>query len=489
MTKKKSTKRALISSLLILAMCFTMLAGTTFAWFTDSVTSTGNKIVAGKLDIDLFLGTAADTYVEISDSSDPIFGSTSLIAQNNPQDTLWEPGKTQIAYLKLVNNGNLWLKYSVAIDVKNNVKDLYKVLKYVIIPDAKYGDVNKTAYDAVAANLASVNLGAQPTATDVEMAPGAEHYFALAVHMDEDAGNEYQEGSVDFDMTVLATQLNKEEDSFGPDYDKDALYPTQKVVTSTDELTAALADPEVTDIKLEGDVQTNDAWLRVRAGETKNIDLNGNTLEGNLWAYYTGVLTVSGGTVDGQLYVDDNAQVTIADDAIIAGDVVLDNDADKAAIDIYGKVNGYLWIMGNITDSASVINLYGEVNSPDDIGIALNGDATLNVYDGAKVKSALGTGIEVRAGNLNVYGGTIEGAGAFSCTPNGSGTTSTGCGIAVVQHTTKLPINVNITGGTITGSAYGLYENNIQGNDPYNNVSISYSGATITGGTANVQVL
>ena len=104
MTSKKSTKRALISSMLILAMCFTMLAGTTFAWFTDSVTSTGNKIVAGKLDIDLFLGTAADTYVEISDSSDPIFGSTSLIAQNNPQDTLWEPGKTQIAYLKLVNN-------------------------------------------------------------------------------------------------------------------------------------------------------------------------------------------------------------------------------------------------------------------------------------------------------------------------------------------------------------------------------------------------
>ena len=486
MTKKKSTKRALISSLLILAMCFTMLAGTTFAWFTDSVTSTGNKIVAGKLDIDLYLGTAADTYVEISDSSDPIFGSTSLIAQNNPQDTLWEPGKTQIAYLKLVNNGNLWLKYSVAIDVKNNVKDLYKVLKYAIIPDAKYGEVDKAAFDAVAAQMAAVTLGAQPTAADVEMAPGAEHYFALCVHMDEDAGNEYQEGSVDFDMTVLATQLNKEEDSFGPDYDKDALYPTQKVVSSAAELSAALADPEVTDIVLEDDVDTNGAWVRVRAGETKNIDLNGNELDGTLWAYYTGVLNVSGGTVNGALIVDDSAQVTVADDAVIAGDVILDNDADKASIDIYGKVEGYLWVMGNITDSASIINLYGEVDSPDDVGIALQGDATLNIYNGAKVTSALGTGIEVRGGNLNVYGGTIEGKGAFSITPNGNGTTTTGCGIAVCQHTTKLPINVNISGGTITGSVYGLYEANPQQNDPYGPVVIKVTGGTITGGTENI---
>ena len=139
MTKKKSTKRALISSLLILAMCFTMLAGTTFAWFTDSVTSTGNKIVAGKLDIQLFLGTDVDTYTtEISDSTNPIFGAAnSLVAQNNPQDTLWEPGKTQIAYLKLKNNGNLWLKYSVAIDVKNNVKDLYE-MRLMFEPQAAY---------------------------------------------------------------------------------------------------------------------------------------------------------------------------------------------------------------------------------------------------------------------------------------------------------------------------------------------------------------
>ena len=53
MTTKHSTKRMLIASILVLAMCFTALVGTTFAWFTDSVTSSGNKIQSGTLKVDL----------------------------------------------------------------------------------------------------------------------------------------------------------------------------------------------------------------------------------------------------------------------------------------------------------------------------------------------------------------------------------------------------------------------------------------------------
>ena len=233
MTKKKSTKRALISSLLILAMCFTMLAGTTFAWFTDSVTSTGNKIVAGKLDIALYMATSATDFVEISDSTSPIFGKAdSLVAQNVNADTLWEPGKTQVAYLKLENKGNLALKYKVAITVKDNVKDLYKVMTYAIVQDATFGSVT-----AMPANAQNVVLGTQETAVDVAMQPNDVHLFALAVHMDEDAGNEYQEGSVSFDMIVLATQLASEYDSFNNQYDANAADP----VASQGEFETALA--------------------------------------------------------------------------------------------------------------------------------------------------------------------------------------------------------------------------------------------------------
>ena len=44
MTTKKTNRRALLTSIAALAMCIVMLVGTTFAWFTDSVTSGVNTI-------------------------------------------------------------------------------------------------------------------------------------------------------------------------------------------------------------------------------------------------------------------------------------------------------------------------------------------------------------------------------------------------------------------------------------------------------------
>lgn len=220
MTKTRSTKRALVLSALALVMCITMLVGTTFAWFTDVVTSAGNKIIAGNLDIRLLMHDG-DEYVDISDSDKPIFGEGSIAQDNNAQ-TLWEPGKTQVAYLAIENYGSLALRYTVALDVENVSKDLYKVMQYTITPDAQYEEI--TSWDAD--NGASVVTGKQVVTTaDVVMNPGDIHYFALSIHMDELAGNEYQNGEVDFDLTVLATQATVESDSFDNQYDKDATFP------------------------------------------------------------------------------------------------------------------------------------------------------------------------------------------------------------------------------------------------------------------------
>ena len=43
MTNVKITKRALLASVIAILICFTMLIGTTFAWFTDSVESVPMK--------------------------------------------------------------------------------------------------------------------------------------------------------------------------------------------------------------------------------------------------------------------------------------------------------------------------------------------------------------------------------------------------------------------------------------------------------------
>ena len=226
MNNKKSTKRALITSILSLALCMSMLIGTTFAWFTDSVTSANNKIQAGNLDVDLYMwnGTEEANRVEITNESAPIFGSAnSLSAQNNNADTLWEPGKTQVAYLSIKNNGSLDLKYKVAIDVTNPVdgKELYKVMQYAITPDAKYS-VNAPAWTTGSDVVEGENI----STTDVALKAGQEHFFALSVHMKEDAGNEYMNGKVEFDISVLAGQLASELDAFNnSDYDQYAGYP------------------------------------------------------------------------------------------------------------------------------------------------------------------------------------------------------------------------------------------------------------------------
>lgn len=234
----KSTKRALLTSLLALVVCISMLVGTTFAWFTDSVTSGSNKIQAGNLDVKLLLKNESGKYVEISNESAPIFGNVSSLATPYNADTVWEPGKTQVAYLAIENAGSLDLKYAVSLNVKNpsNSKNLYEVMSYDIIENKQEGVDSWTSGERV-------TVGKQIVAKDVALENGHTHYFALAIHMDETADNRYQDGLVEFDLTVYATQLTSESDSFDNTYDKDAKY-DYEAPTSEDTvtgLTAAMA--------------------------------------------------------------------------------------------------------------------------------------------------------------------------------------------------------------------------------------------------------
>ena len=244
MTNLKNIKRALFSSIVALMLCFAMLLGTTFAWFTDTVTSSGNKIVAGTLDVELILHTA-DGDFNISEDSRPIFGPGS-IAQNNASATLWEPGKTQTVYLSIKNNGSLNLKYKVALEVTGITKNLNEAMKYIITPDATLSaPVAKADLDWTAG--LSVVSGNNVAVEDVELMAGAEHFFALSVHMDEEAGNEYQNGSITFDLKVLAGQLASEYDSFDNQYDALATYPASNFapIPSNDQFPLAGLDVDI----------------------------------------------------------------------------------------------------------------------------------------------------------------------------------------------------------------------------------------------------
>ena len=49
----KNTKRALLSSVVAMLVCFTMLLSTTFAWFTDNASTKVNTINTGSFDINI----------------------------------------------------------------------------------------------------------------------------------------------------------------------------------------------------------------------------------------------------------------------------------------------------------------------------------------------------------------------------------------------------------------------------------------------------
>ena len=123
----KSTKRALLSSVLALFLCFAMLLGTTFAWFTDSVESGTNMIVSGNLDVDLYHTNKIDTDQEVD-------GTTKLF----DDIALWEPGAVVYENFKVANEGSLALKYQFLLNFSDATKTaagktLADVLKVAVV--------------------------------------------------------------------------------------------------------------------------------------------------------------------------------------------------------------------------------------------------------------------------------------------------------------------------------------------------------------------
>ena len=109
MTTAKATQRALISSILALFLCFTMLLGTTYAWFTDSVISKNNVIHSGTLNVALeYKQNWSDEWATV-DENTKIF----------KDGVLYEPGYTEVVYLRVSNAGTLALKYLLSLHIAN----------------------------------------------------------------------------------------------------------------------------------------------------------------------------------------------------------------------------------------------------------------------------------------------------------------------------------------------------------------------------------
>ena len=205
MTNRVSTKRALVLSLLSMLLCVSMLIGSTYAWFTDTATTAVNKIQAGTLDVALEMSTDNGATWKNAEGK-----TLNFMTADNRAKILWEPGCTYaLPLLRVVNKGNLSLKYEIVITGIDGDAELNKAIEWTI-PAEKTG-----------------NLAAGATSDAI----------AISGHMKETAGNEYQGKSIDgIAITVYATQYTGESDSNGNTYDENApiVYPEGVTAESFD---------------------------------------------------------------------------------------------------------------------------------------------------------------------------------------------------------------------------------------------------------------
>ena len=257
MNHKRTTKRTLALSLLVMLLCVAMLVGTTFAWFTDSASTAVNKIQAGTLDVALEMKNAEGNWVNAEGET-----LTWKKAANAPanEQILWEPGCTyELPELRIVNKGNLALKYK--IEISGIVGDA-KLLEAI---DFTYGD--------------NININAE-----VSLAPNAAtEGIVIKGHMKESAGNDYQGLSIDaIGITVVATQDTVEYDSFNNTYDENA---NGSVI---------LANPANVQNYLDGEFGSIDGkTIVLSAGNYGKLELGRATkYEGSNTDYYIGGVAV-----------------------------------------------------------------------------------------------------------------------------------------------------------------------------------------------------
>ena len=301
----KSTKRALISSTLAILMCVAMLIGTTFAWFTDTASTAVNKIQAGNLEIELQMKDNNGNWVNAEGKTLPFLVEGKIPAEGT--QILWEPGCTYtLPELRIVNNGNLALKYKVVVSGFQGSAKLNKVINWTMKLDGA-DFIMGSEHSLAAKNNDTVDF-------DI---------FTISGTMDKNAGNEYQNESIDgISINVYATQDTVENDSFDNQYDKDAdgtpQFDTWYDNVATTVTVAADGDTVVKDREIEPTIQATipagstteskltliknkaetPSYITVVAGtkaltaEVKLIDQDGNKVNAKNGKFFTVSITI-----------------------------------------------------------------------------------------------------------------------------------------------------------------------------------------------------
>ena len=307
--KGKGIKGAIAASALSAVLCAGMLAGTTFAWFTDTVTSTGNRIMAGNLDIgatvaELDTGAESAQY-QVGEYSLAFGESEAFEGEAIIKEAAFAPGEWNAKLLTVKNTGDL--AAVVTLDFVITDDGLTEALWYDFVGvsgGAVTGEFDKRPMNT----LATYSEGREyPVEAKGEIS------FIFLYGMNEEAGNDYQGESFGVDAYILARQAAE-----GSEYDE----AVARVATAED-LAAAVAEGKTAVLTEDVTVDT----IPVNEEGDTAIVLGGNTLTTN----QTGRITAASGKT-----------ISISDGAIIANGT----DGSGAASILYAVAGGKIELTG-----------------------------------------------------------------------------------------------------------------------------------------------
>ena len=424
MTNRKSTKRALLGSVVAMVLCLAMLVGATFAWFTDTASTGVNKIQAGNLDVQL-----------VDENGNSLEGKTLEFkkAANAAEGeaVLWEPGCTyELPAVYVKNNGNLALKYKVTITGINGSAKLNDVIDWTI------NDADLSADHSLAAGATSEAL-------------------TIKGHMKESAGNEYMNESIDgIAITVAATQDTVENDSFGNTYDKDAEYPIVAMDTLQELINNAT---EPVSAKLEGNIAGS---LTVPQGKDVTLDLNGFTLTGgdSHAILNHGTLCIKDSSGNGKIVASKantsalrNAAVCVIDGGTFTRAAGVDNKWHT--VENFGTMtfNGGK-VIAEDGQSFAIVNGWNYIDPGEQ-------KATMTINN-IEMKAGPNGLKNCAGGTLTMNGGTLHCTGFWGLSNDSTGVATINGGeiisdkyVAISNGGAKMEIN----GGTFTGPQGSLY--------------------------------
>ena len=461
MENSKTTKRALLTSVLALLMCVTMLVGATFAWFTDTASTGVNKIQAGNLKMEVtYKNTAGGSFEKVNKET-PVFNNNAL----------WEPGHVEYVVLKVRNAGSLALKYKLGINIASetgstsvdgNAFNLSDYIRFAVL-DGDQSSLGRDGLVAAAGNGAALNAGYTAENHLLAGTDNSEKVVTLVVWMPTTVGNEanHMTGktapSINLGINVAATQDTVEKDSFDNTYDKDAVYPIVAMDT-LQELINNAAEP--VSAKLEGNIAGS---LTVPQGKNITLDLNGFTLTGgdSHAILNRGTLCIKDSSGNGKIVASkaNTSALRNAAVCVIEGGTFTRADGENNkwhTVENFGTMtfNGGK-VIAEDGQSFAIVNGWNYINPGEQ-------KATMTINN-IEMKAGPNGFKNCAGGTLTMNGGTLHCTGYWGLSNDSTGIATINGGnitsdryIAISDGGAKMEIN----GGTFTGPQGSLYVQN-----------------------------